>query len=96
MVRFSVEPADVADVEAAPRDMCAAVEQARPAGTRFASRELADGVSFLNVLQLKDGVPNLLPGIEQCRAFQQRLPGWAVGEPPAPETVAVTGSHELF
>lgn len=95
MVRFTVDEADVADVESAIGRMIAAVREAQPSGTRFASCKLADGVTFLNVLELAEGVPNPLPEIPECRAFQQQLPRWTV-EPPTPQPVAVIGSYQLF
>ncbi|BBF99016.1 MULTISPECIES: hypothetical protein [Pseudonocardia] len=97
MVQFSVDPGDVAAVEQSLERMCAAIETQGPAGTRFAACKLADGVSFLNILQLDDGMPNPLPSIEACRDFQQQLPGWELGDQvPAAEPVAVIGSHGLF
>jgi hypothetical protein len=95
IVRFTVDEADAADVESTIETMIAALHEARPSGTRFASCKLADGVTFLNVLELADGVPNPLPEIPECRAFQQQLPNWTV-EPPTPQPVAVIGSYQLF
>lgn len=97
MVQFSVDPQDVTEVQAALETMCAAIDAQRPTGARFAACNLADGVTFLNILQLDEGVPNPLPGIEACRAFQQRMARWALGDhPPAAESVTVVGSHQLF
>ena len=97
IVRFSVDESDVAEVEAALQTMCAAINRAAPAGARFAACRIVGSNSFLNVLELDDGVANPLPGIEECRAFQERLPGWALAaEPPAPLSLSVLGSHELF
>ena len=92
IVRFTADPADVPDIEAAIGTMVAAVHRERPPGTRFTSWKLADGVTFLNVLELADGVDNPLPGIPECRAYQQRLAQW-VGEPPSPQPGTVVGSY---
>lgn len=95
MVRFTANEADVADIETAIETMIAALHEAQPTDTRFASWKLADGVTFLNVLELANGVENPLPGIPECRAFQQRLPSWVV-EPPTPQPVTVVGSYQPF
>lgn len=95
MVRFTTTETHVAEVEAAIGSMIAAIDHARPAGTRYAAVRLDDGVTFLLVLELADGVENPLPSIAEARAFQQQLPTWAT-RPPAPEPVTVVGSYGLF
>jgi hypothetical protein len=92
IVRFTADPADVADIEAAIETMIAAVHREQPAGTRFTSWKLADGVTFLNVLELADGVDNPLPAIPECREYQQQLVRW-VAEPPRPQPVTVVASY---
>jgi hypothetical protein len=92
IVRFTADPADVPDVEAAIARMGAAIRRERPSGTRFTSWKLADGVTFLNALELADGVQNPLPGIPECRAYQQALAQW-VAEPPVPQPVTVVGEY---
>jgi hypothetical protein len=92
IVRFTAEPTDVPDVEAAIEAMVAAIHRERPAGTRFTSWKLADGVTFLNVLELAEGVENPMPGIAECRAYQQMLAHW-VAEPPSPQPVSVVGTY---
>lgn len=94
-VRFTTTEDHVADVEAGIGSMLAAIDQARPAGMAYAACKLGDGVSFLLLLELDDGVENPLPTIPEARAFQQGMPGWAA-TPPAPETVTVVGSYRLF
>lgn len=95
IVRFTTTEAEVPAVDAALGGVIAALDEARPAGTRYAAGRLADGVSYLLVLELDEGVENPLPGIPEARAFQQRLPEWA-GGPVAPEPVTVVGSYGLF
>jgi hypothetical protein len=92
IVRFTADEADVADVEAAIAAMVAAIHRAEPSGTRFTSWKLADGVTFLNVLELAEGVENPLPGIPECRAYQQKLVQW-LAEPPSPQPVSVVGAY---
>lgn len=92
IVRFTAEPADVPEIETAIATMVAAIRRERPPGTRFTSWKLADGVTFLNALELADGAENPLPGIPECRAYQQRLAQW-VAEPPQPQPVTVVGAY---
>lgn len=95
IARFTTTEADVADVEAAIGTMMAAIDQAGPPGVGYAATKLADGVSFLLILELDDGVENPLPAIAEARAFQQKMAAWA-SEPPAPQPVTVVGSYRLF
>jgi hypothetical protein len=95
MVCFTTTEAQVAEVEEAIGALMAAVAEAAPAGTRYAATRLADGVTFMLLLELDAGVENPLPAIPGARAFQQRMPAWAI-DPPAPQPVAVLGSYGLF
>lgn len=92
IVRFTADATDVPDIETAIETMVAAIHRERPPGTRFTSWKLADGVTFLNVLELADGVENPMPGIPECRAYQQKLEQW-VAEPPRPQPVTVVGTY---
>jgi hypothetical protein len=96
MVRYQVREESVAEVEAGIEKVMAAVEAEQPAGVRYAMGRLPDGVTFVGVLELEDGVDNPLPGIPAARELQQRLPGLVVGEPPVPQPVQVVGAYRLF
>lgn len=96
MIHFTAKETEVADIDDAIEALMASIEEAQPAGTRYAWCKLPDGVTFVGVLELKDGVDNPLFGIETARAFQQNLGSWAVGEPPAPQLLDVVGSYHLF
>lgn len=95
MVRFTTDKANVVEVEKAIDSMMAAIDEAQPAGTRYAATRLADGVTFVLILELAGGVDNPLPAIPAARAFQQQLPTWAT-EAPAPQPLTVLGSYRLF
>jgi hypothetical protein len=96
MVRYQVREESVAEVEARIEKAMVAIEAERPAGIRYAMGKLPDGVTFVGVLEIEDGVDNPLPGIPAAREFQQSLPGLVVGETPVPEPVQVVGSYRLF
>jgi hypothetical protein len=95
IVRFTTTEANVAEIDAGIGALITALDAARPAGTRYAAGRLADGVTYLLVLELDDGVENPLPALPEARAFQQRMAGWAT-EPPAPEPLTVVGSYGLL
>jgi len=96
MVRYKVQEESVAEVEAAIQKMITAIEQEQPIGVRYALCKLPDGVTFVGVLELEDGVDNPLPGITAAREFQGNLENWVVGQPPAPQELEVVGSYKLF
>ena len=92
MLRFTTSEANATEVESAIATMMAAIAEARPAGIRYAACRVADDPAYLLILESADGVENPLPAIAEARAFQQRLPGWAL-EPAAPAPVTVLGSY---
>jgi hypothetical protein len=49
--------------------MLAAVERENPEGIRFTSCKLPDGETFVNLLELEEGVDNPLPGIAAAEEF---------------------------
>jgi hypothetical protein len=93
MVRYQVRDDSVADVEACVEEMMAAIAHERPQGLRYALGKLPDGVTFVGVVELDDGVENPLPGIPAAREFQAKLADWVVGEPPVPAPLDVVGSY---
>ena len=94
-VRYQAREESVAEVEALIEKAFAAIEAEQPAGIRYAMGKLPDGVTFVGVLELQDGVDNPLPAIAAARELQQSLPGLVVGEPPVPQPVQVLGSYRL-
>ena len=95
IVSFTTTEAHIAAIEDAIESMVAAINDAKPAGIRYAATRLAGGVTFLLILELDDGAENPLPSIPEARAFQQQLPTWAT-EPPTPQPLTVLGTYRLF
>jgi hypothetical protein len=95
IVTAKVAPEHTADVEASARRMFAAIGRAAPDGVKYASTRLADGVTYVAVLEVADGAENPLPAIPEFVEFQQGLRGW-VAEPPAAGPAAVVGNYKLF
>ncbi|HEX4215557.1 MAG TPA: hypothetical protein VIA06_19730 [Candidatus Dormibacteraeota bacterium] len=95
MLRSRVRPECVAGLEASVGRVFAALARICPAGVRYASSRLGDGVTYLVLLEIEDGVENPLPAIPEFREFQEGLRGW-VAEPPETERMTVVGSYRLF
>jgi len=95
MLRAKVRAASVGDVEAAAKTMFAAIERSQPAGVRYASCKLPDGVTFVVLFGLEEGIENPLATVPEFTAFQENLKGW-LAEPPIPEQLTVVGSYNLF
>jgi hypothetical protein len=83
------------DVEAAAERLFTAIRREQPRGIRYASCRLADGVTYLVLLEVEEGVENPLPTIPEFQEFQQGLKNW-VAEPPAAGPATVLGSYRLF
>lgn len=94
MIRAKVNADNVAEVEAAVEQTFAAIEKAQPAGVRYASAKLDDGVTFVVLLAL-ESTGNPLEAIPEFVEFQNKLKGWIV-EPPTAERLSVVGSYQLF
>jgi hypothetical protein len=95
MVRSKVKPESVTELDAAVGRVFAAIREAQPEGIRYASFRLADGVTYVALLQVDDGVENPVPGLPEFRDLQERLEGW-VAEPPAAGPATVVGSYRLL
>ncbi|MEV4622360.1 hypothetical protein AB0J74_27050 [Asanoa sp. NPDC049573] len=95
MVRARVRDDSIDEIEAAGRTLFSALEREQPHGIRYASCRLSDGVTYLNILGLQDGVANPLSALPEARAFQENLRSW-LAEPAASEPLTVVGTYRLF
>ncbi|HEX6418085.1 MAG TPA: hypothetical protein VFZ77_06300 [Acidimicrobiales bacterium] len=95
MVRSQVKAENVADVEAAVEKVFTAIHEAQPAGVRYATAKLSDGVTFVAMLELDDPKANPLVDLPAFTEFQASLGQWMAG-PPAAEPLTVVGSYRLF
>jgi hypothetical protein len=94
-VRAKLKEENVAEAEAAVRRMFAAIEREGLEGIRYASVKLEDGVTFLAMLEVEDGVENPLLGLPEATEFYDKLPGW-YAEPPEVGPGTVIGTYRLF
>ncbi|WAS91571.1 hypothetical protein [Nannocystis punicea] len=92
MVRTTVKPEDVPQVDAAIERLFAAVHRRQPAGIRYWYGRLPDGVTYVALLELDDGVDNPLLGLPEGEQFQEELRRH-VAAPPLPEPVTMIGSY---
>lgn len=95
IIRAKVKEEHVDEAEAATQKMFAAVSQAQPEGVRYASLKLPDGVTFVALVEVAEGVENPLPAIPEWREFGENLNAWRV-EDPSVEQAEVVGSYRLF
>ena len=95
MVRSKVKAEHVAAIEAAGERLFAALQQTQPQGMRYTTCRLPDGVTYVNLIAIDDGVDNPLLALPEARAFQEGLKNW-LAEPPTSEQLTVFGSYRFF
>lgn len=95
MVRAKVKDAHVAEIEAAGERLFAALDREQPQGIRYTTCRLPDGVTYVNLIAVDDGVDNPLLAVPEARAFQEGLKQW-LAESPTSEELTVFGSYRFF
>jgi quinol monooxygenase YgiN len=95
MVRAKVKAEHVAEVEAVGKRIFEALEREQPQGFRYTTCRLPDGVTYVNLWEIDDGVDNPLSTLPEARAFQEGLKTWMT-EPPIYEQLTVVGSYRFF
>lgn len=95
MARSKVRSESVDDVEAAIEKVFAAIEREQPEGVRYTACKLADGVTFVALLELADPSENPLLALPEFREFQENLKGWIDGPPDAGPLTPVA-SYRFF
>jgi hypothetical protein len=96
MVRYKVKPDRVAENEQLVRAVYDELHRTEPAGLRYATFRLADGVSFvhLSTTAAEDG-RSPLADVEAFARFQERI-AERCDEPPAVTEVHAIGSYRAF
>ncbi|HEX7097425.1 MAG TPA: hypothetical protein VF183_16185 [Acidimicrobiales bacterium] len=95
MLRAKVKSDRAQEAVEATQRWFAAVEEAKPNGVRYASCHLPDGVTYVVLLRLDDGIDNPLPSLPAFGEFQKNLQE-VLAEPGTPEELTVVGSYNLF
>jgi hypothetical protein len=96
MVRYKVTPDRVAENEALVRAVYDELHRRRPAGLRYATFRLADGVSFmhLSTTDTEDG-RNPLFEVQAFGRFQAAI-GERCDEPPVVTELQEIGAYRVF
>lgn len=99
MVRSKIKEENVADAQAATENVFQAIEQAQPAGVRYAAAWLSDGVTLLALLEVENSEDprrdNPLLALPAYAQLRENLKQW-YAEPSAVEEMTVIGSYRLF
>jgi hypothetical protein len=95
MTRTRIKPERTAEIEAAARELFAAIDAARPPNIRCLSSKLSDGVTFVTVLHVQEGTENTLAALPAYREFQARLKD-CLAEPPVAGPATVVGSYRML
>lgn len=95
MVRARIQAGKTEEMEQAVKEMFAAIDAAQPAGVRYASCRLPDGVTYVVLLQLDDDASNPLAAVPVFNEVQAKIQSWLDG-PPAVEELTPVGSYRLF
>lgn len=93
MVRYKVKPDQAERNEELVRAVYEELASAQPAGLRYATLALADGVSFVHLAETANGNP--LSGLESFKRFQEGI-GERCDEPPVVAEVREVGSYRFF
>ena len=75
MVQSKVRADVVAEVDAAVERLFAAIDSAQLDGVRYASLKASDGVTYVALLEVEEGVDNPLPALPEFQEFQESLKG---------------------
>jgi hypothetical protein len=94
MVRYRVKPDRVAQNEELVRAVYEELERTRPAGLRYATFKLEDGVSFVHVAA-SEGERSPLPDVAAFKAFQEGIRE-RCDEPPVAGELREIGSFRFF
>ena len=95
LAQAKIKSESVTDVQAATNKMFAAIDAAQPEGIRYASLLLADGETFVAVVQLDDGAENPIPGFPEFRELQEIVEA-SRAAPPGVQPLTVVGSYRMF
>jgi hypothetical protein len=96
MVRYRVKPEHAARNEELVRQVYEELQRTAPAGLRYATFVMEDGVSFAHVasIETEDG-RNPLTDVAAFQAFQEGI-GERCDEPPAPVGLREVGSYGFW
>jgi hypothetical protein len=95
MVRYEVKPERVAENEQLIRAVYEELQSTTPAGLRYATFRLEDGVSFVHLAANETGGASPLRGVAAFQRFQQDV-GERCVEPPTSVELHEIGSFRFW
>ncbi len=96
MVRYKVKPEQAAENEELVRAVYDELHRTEPAGLRYATFQLEDGVTFVHLASVAtDAGPNPLTGLESFKRFQAGV-AERCDEPPVVTAAREIGSFRAF
>lgn len=94
MVRYRVKPEHAAENAELVRAVYRELAETQPAGLRYATFSLDDGVSFVHIAIQEDEGPSVLAEVAAFQRFREGL-GERCDEPPAAAGLHEIGSFRL-
>jgi hypothetical protein len=94
MVRYRVKPERVAENEELVRAVYDELARTDPAGLRYATFKLDDGVGFVHLASTEEG-QNPLSQVKAFKRFQENI-GDRCDEAPVATELSVVGSFRVF
>lgn len=94
MVRYKVKPDRAQENEELVRAVYDELQRTAPAGLRYATFQMEDGVSFVHIAQTEEG-QNPLTEVAAFREFQKEV-GERCEEPPVVAELREIGSYRFF
>jgi hypothetical protein len=95
MASAKIKAERVNDVRAAANKLFATLDAVQPEDVRYAWGQLADGETFVALVEQADGVENPIPGLPEFRELQEAVES-SLAEPPTVHPLTVVGSYRLF
>lgn len=93
-IRATIRPESVTAVEGLGRRPVRRLDRLRPENLRYRSCRLADGVTYLILLQVDEETENPLPTLPEFQRFQAGLREWT-DRPPEAAPAHVVSSYKL-
>lgn len=93
--RTKVKPDQLEAIKAAGDRVLEGLEREQPQGVRYATFQLPDGLSFITLIAVDDGIENPLLALPEHKAFREGFKTW-IAEPPIAEEATVGVSYRVF
>lgn len=93
MARFTVKPNRVTEFEEAAKGVFSVVQKKQLKGIRYTLCRLSDGLTYLGLLKLGEGVNNPLPELPEGKKFIESLQNWTA-EPPTRDQLTAIGWYQ--